>query len=106
MIYVLATMRIVQANVEEFKKVFEDEGLPLGAKHGRKLVGQWETSIGPIIPRELIDLWAYEDLAHRQKCQEAMAKDEEFQKFLVKINSLILEETIKIIAPTPCSPLQ
>ena len=74
MIYVMATCRIAPENVKEFMKIFQDEWE--WGKYGRKLAGQWITAIGQRGPREITDLWVFDDLAHRQREQEAVAKDE------------------------------
>ena len=105
MLYFMATLRVAPQNVEKFNQVFE-EYLALGEKHGRKLVGQWQTIIGPRVPREIIDLWAFDDLAHRQRFLEAAAKDEEMQKVLAKLTTFIVEESTKAMVPLPPSPLK
>ena len=105
MIYVEATIRVAPDKVEEFKKLLEKH-LPLAEKYGRKLVGSWETLIGPRIPRQIVNLWAFEDMAHRERYNAVFSKDEELLKSRSRLESLILEETTKIMVPTPYSPLK
>ncbi|MBI2832642.1 MAG: NIPSNAP family protein [Chloroflexi bacterium] len=104
MIYVMATCRVALENREKFLRTFREEWQ--WDKYGRKLVGQWETIIGPRLPREITDLWAFDDLAHRQREQEAVAKDPDQIRVISKLNGMLVEETIKVMAPLPLSPLK
>ncbi len=104
MIYVMATCRVMPENRDKFLKIFEEEWQ--WGKYGRKLAGQWETIIGQRLPREITDLWAFDDLAHRQREQEAVAKDPEQLRVIAKLNSLLVDETVKVLAPLPLSPLK
>ncbi|MFC1981313.1 hypothetical protein ACFLVN_03620 [Chloroflexota bacterium] len=73
---------------EQFTKITNDERLPLGAKYERKLVEAWETHVDPHIPKEIIDLWVYDDLAHMERRR-------------VKSISIISGETLEVIVPLP-----
>ena len=101
MIYLEASLRVVPGKMNELMEVFENEYLPASNKLGRKLVAQWKTSIGTL--DEIIDLWAYDDLTHMQRFQEARAKSPEFRKASEHLRSLIAYETTRLMVPTPLS---
>ena len=104
MIYLEASLRVVPGKMDEFMEVFENELLPASNKLGRKLVAQWQTRIGTL--DEVVDLWAYDDLSHMQRVQEARAKSPEFKKALDHLRSLIAYETTRLMVPTPLSQMK
>ena len=97
MIYLEASLRVVPGKMNEFMEVFEKEYLPCSNKLGRKLVAQWRTSIGT--QDEITDLWAYDDLTHMQRFQEARAKSPEFTKATEHLRPLIAYETTVMLTP-------
>ncbi|MDO8687045.1 MAG: NIPSNAP family protein [Dehalococcoidales bacterium] len=104
MIYVEASIRVVPGKMNEFMEVFEKEFLPSSNKLGRKLVAQWRTTIGTL--DEITDLWAYDDLTHMQRFQEAKAKSPEFTKASEHLRALIAFETTRLMVPTPLSSMK
>ena len=104
MIYLEASARVVPGKMNEFMEVFEKELLPVSNKLGRKLVAQWRTTIGTL--DEITDLWAYDDLNHMQRFQEARGKSPEFTKAFEHLKSLIAHETSRLMVPTPLSSMK
>ncbi len=104
MIYVEASIRVVPGKMNEFMEVFEKEFLPLSNKLGRKLAAQWRTTIGTL--DEVTDLWAYDDLSHMQRFQEARAKSPEFTKASEHLRTLIAYETTRLMVPTALSSMK
>lgn len=95
-------VEVVPGKMDEFMEVFSKELLPASNKLGRKLVAQWRTTIGSL---EIVDLWAFEDLTHMQRFQEARQLSEEMRKASEKITALIARETTRLMVPTPVSSL-
>jgi hypothetical protein len=104
MIYLEASLRAVPGKMKELMAVFEQEYLPLSNKFGRKLVAQWTTSIGTL--DELVDLWAYDDLTHMQRFNEARAKSAEFAKASEHLRALIAYEEVRLMLPTSLSAMK
>jgi len=104
MIYLEATIEVVPGKMNEFMEVLSKEYLPASEKLGRKLAAQWQTLVGTL--DEVVDLWAYDDLAHMQRFQEARQKDEEILKAGERLRSLIAHETTKLLMPTPYSAIK
>ena len=104
MVYVEASLRVVPGKMNEFMEVFEKEFLPLSNKLGRTLAAQWRTTIGTL--DEVIDLWAYDDLNHMQRFNDARAKSAEFTKASDHLRSLIAYEQTRLMAPTNLSKMK
>ncbi|MFC1860159.1 NIPSNAP family protein [Chloroflexota bacterium] len=104
MIYVEASLRVVPGKMDELMQVFKNEYLPASNKLGRKLIAQWHTTIGTL--DEITDLWAYDDLTHMQRFQEARAKSPEFTKASRHLRALVAHETTRLMVPTPLSSMQ
>jgi len=104
MIYLEASLRVVPGKMKELMEVFEKEFLPASNKLGRKLVAQWTTTIGTL--DEVVDLWAYEDLTHLQRLNEAKAKSPEFAKASEHLRALIAYEEARLMIPTPLSEMK
>jgi hypothetical protein len=85
-------------------QVFEKEYLPLSNKMGRKLLGQWTTSIGTL--DTLVDIWVYDDLSHMQRFNEARAKSPEFAVASEHLRALIGYEETRLMVPTALSALK
>ena len=101
MIYVEASLRVVPGKMNELMEVFEKEYLPISNKLGRTLAAQWRTSIGTL--DEITDLWAYDDLSHMQRFQEARSQSAEFKEASEHLRALIAYETTRLLVPTPLS---
>ena len=104
MIYVEASLRVVPGKMNELMEVFEKEFLPASKKVGMNLVAQWRTAIGTL--DEVIDLWAYDDLNHMQRVQEARAGSAEFKEAAAHLRALIAYEETRLIVPTSLSAMK
>jgi len=104
MIYIEASLRPVPGKMKELMDVLEKEYLPLSNRLGRKLLGQWTTSIGTL--DTLIDLWAYDDFNHMQRFNEARAKMPEFTVASEHLRALISYEETRLMVPTKLSEMK
>ena len=104
MIYLEASLRVVPGKMKELMKVFEQEYLPISNKLGRKLVAQWTTTIGTL--DEVVDLWAYDDLIHMHRFNEARAKSSEFASASEHLRALISYEEVRLMVPTSLSDMK
>jgi hypothetical protein len=104
MIYTEASLRVVPGKMKDFMAVFEQEFLPVSNKCGRKLVAQWTTAIGTL--DEVVNLWAYDDLIHMHRFNEARAKSSEFASASEHLRAHIAYEEVRLIVPTPLSDMK
>ena len=109
MIYEERVYTIVPGRMPDINKRFSEVTMKLFEKHGMKVVGFWQTIIGPSSISELIYIIAFEDLSHRQAAWEAFMNDPEWQnakRESEKNGPLVANVANKILKPTPYSPIQ
>ena len=95
MIYELRTYTLKPGSVPEFEERFTKRQ-PFREKHS-KLGGFWHTEFGPL--NEVVHIWPYESLQHRQDVRDAMAKDSDLQK--MGGSDLIVSQDSEIYLPAP-----
>lgn len=96
MIYELRTYDLKVGKVDTFMKRF-GEGLPVREKYS-KLGGFWFTDIGPL--NQVLHLWPYENMAHRDEVRAAAAKDSS-PLWPPKGDDCIMRMESEIILPAP-----
>jgi len=85
---------------------YERHGLPVQKRHLGQLIGFFVTDIGPL--NQVVFMWAYADLADRDRRRAAMEADPEWPVFLAKSKEIgaLKAQTTKILKPTGFSPLR
>ncbi len=103
MVYEMRTYTLHPGKVPEFEALIQNEALPHLTKYGT-LVGWWSTEIGPL--NEVIHLWSYDDLAHRERSRRLQAEDLTLAAFRPKAQQLVASQENKILVPSNFSPLR
>ena len=104
MIYMHVTCQIQHRKVPEWTASYEKILLPLIEKHGQKLVGAWQTTIG--IYDEVLDLYAFENMGEMERIRRELREDPvwiDYQKTSPSLEGL---EVSKLMVPLPYSPLK
>lgn len=83
----------------EFFKVYERDGLATHVKHLGRCLGFHQSDIGP--QHRIVHLWAYTDLADRQRRRDALAADPAWQIYLGKSAHLFTHQENEILRPVP-----
>ena len=96
MLYELRTYTLKPATTEAFEERFA-EGMPTREKYSR-LAGFWHTEIGPL--NQVIHLWPFDSLAHREEARAALAKDDS-GKWPPDIWEFVLDMESEILLPAP-----
>src|SRR5256885_2580378 len=96
MIYEVRTYTLRTGAVAEFEDRFAKRK-PLREKHSQ-LGAFWHTDFGPL--NQVVHVWPYEDLKHRNAVRDAMAKDTALQQ-LPGGRDLIVEQQADIMIPAP-----
>ena len=100
MIYEIRTYQIEPGSLAEVEKRFA-EAYDYRKKYS-ELTGFFHTEIGPL--NEIVHIWAYEDLADRERRREALIADPKWLAVLPRIQSHIEMMENKIMKPAPFSP--
>lgn len=94
---------LLVGKVPEFQALFEKEALPAVSKYS-KLIGWWSTEIGPL--NEVVHLWSYENMSHRERNRKVQGEDPQVQAFRLKVQGMILAQHNRILTPASFSPLK
>jgi hypothetical protein len=96
MIYEMRTYTLRPGGVSEFEERFA-ERKPYREKHSA-LGAFWHTEFGPL--NQVIHVWPYEDLKHREQVRAAMASDPDLQRIRPAPGLLVSQES-EIYIPAP-----
>jgi len=102
-IYEHRTYYVLPGKMNAFVASFADVIVPLTEKHGGKLVGAWQSSIGR--NNEFIYIMAYENLSEMERFWHDYRADEKFKEYM-KTGPWVSCVENRILRPTPYSPLQ
>ncbi|MCJ8322597.1 MAG: NIPSNAP family protein [Rhizobiales bacterium] len=91
-------------SVDAWLLKYEKDGLPVQKKHLGTFMGLYVSEIGVLHTSVL--MWAYEDLADRERRRAAMYADPDWQKFISEIWALdaIQKQDVMIMNPASYSP--
>ena len=104
MIFEERTYRLKSGSLAEYLRLVEQEGIALQKKHLGQLVGYFFSEIGPL--NQIVHIWAFADLADRDRRRAALWADADWQAFIPKIQVLIETMENKILKGAPFSPLR
>jgi hypothetical protein len=103
-IYTLVVSLLMPGKLGELTEISNKVTLPLFNKLGMKLAGSFHSYTGNM--NEIYTFNKYSDIAAFQKVMEAQKNSKEWQSFNVKLNSIRISATMKIIEPNPWSPMK
>jgi NIPSNAP len=83
--------------VPEYLKLYGEEGRAIQLRILGCNVGYYSVDIGP--QNTVIHLWAYQDIADRERRRASLAVDSDWQGYLPKIKPLMLTQDTRILKP-------
>ncbi|RYZ06997.1 MAG: NIPSNAP family protein [Comamonadaceae bacterium] len=83
--------------VPEYLALYGEEGRAIQLRILGCNVGYYSVDIGP--QSTVVHLWAYTDLAERERRREALAQDAGWRAYLPKIKPLMLVQDTRILRP-------
>ncbi len=89
---------------KELLDYYGEHGFPVQQKHLGRCIGFFQTEIGTL--NTLVHLWAYDDLAHRERARAEMGKDPDWHKFVTGQPKVVIAQEVRIMIPVPFSPLK
>jgi hypothetical protein len=108
-IHELRVYEPVPGKLPALHRRFRDVSIGLFERHGIRVVGFWDTYIGPGAGSSLTYLLEFDDLAHRESAWDAFQKDPEWQQARAESERdgpLVARITNSILRPTAYSPLK
>ena len=89
--------------LEVFLPRFQEVGLALQMKYCGRLIGYFVSDSGTL--NQIVQLWAYEDAADRDRRRAALWKDPDWNKFGEFALPLIAHQENQLLRPTSFSPV-
>lgn len=83
--------------VPEYLAIYEAEGRAIQLRILGCNVGYYSVDIGP--QNTVVHLWAYVDIAERERRRTALAADEGWRAYLPKIRPLMLTQDTRVLKP-------
>jgi hypothetical protein len=99
MIYEIRTYRLKTGATPAYLRLIGEECIALQKKYLGRLIGYFHSDIGPL--NEIVHIWAYADIADRERRREALLRDPAWQALLPRIQGHIETMENKIMKPAP-----
>jgi len=96
--------RLVPGSTPKFLHAYETLGLPVQNEHLAGLVGYFTSEIGEL--NHVISMWRYANVTERETRRQLMLADPRWPHYLAAITGLVDVQSIRILKPTPFSPLR
>lgn len=103
MIYELRTYTCYPGTVPKVLEMWKKEGKAMLDLYF-KMVGQWTSETG--IANQIITLWEFNDMNHRQEMREQLLKHPGFITYLEKCRKHYVSQTSQFLSPTALSPIK
>ncbi|MFC1929665.1 NIPSNAP family protein [Chloroflexota bacterium] len=104
MVYLHVTCQVQRRKVPEWSANYGKIILPLLEKHGQKLVGAWQNTIGTY--DEVLDLYAFNSMGDMERVRKELREDPDWIEYMKTSSSFVGLEVSKLMVPFPYSPLQ
>jgi hypothetical protein len=90
---------------KEWIEYYAEHGFPVQQRHLGRCIGFFTTEIGTL--NQIVHLWAYDSLAHRESARAKMAQDPDWHKFVNgQPKGCLMNQESRIMTPTAFSPLK
>jgi hypothetical protein len=99
MIYEIRTYRLKTGATPEYLRLIGEECIAIQKSHLGTLFGYFQADIGPL--NEIVHIWAYADIADRERRRAALLEDPRWRALLPQIQSHIETMENKIMKPAP-----
>ncbi len=104
MIVEMRTYTFLPGKVQEYLRLYEEEGMPIQRSILGNMLGYFTTEIGPL--NQVIHLWGYESLEDRSRRRAELQAHSGWQAYVAKIRPLLQAQESRILLPTRFSPIQ
>ena len=98
------TYHVYTGKLPEVVRLYETEGTALQQRVLGHLVGAFTVDVGAL--SSIVQLWAYDSHAERERRRAELQADPAWQAFLAKLQPLLHTQENRILVPTSFSPLR
>ncbi len=87
-------------------KLYQEKGLPVQYKYLGQPLAMYRTEVGTL--NQVVTLWQLDDMGEFQKRRTELAKNPDWQAFLVEVEALnaLMHQENKFISPIPLPPIE
>ncbi|MDN5210868.1 NIPSNAP family protein [Fulvivirgaceae bacterium BMA12] len=103
MIYELRTYTCYPGTVPTVLDMWEKQGKAMLDPYF-KMVGQWTSETGTA--NQIVTLWAFDDMNHRQEMREKLMKHPGFLEYLTACRKYYVTQTSQFLSATALSPIK
>ena len=90
--------------LEEFLRLYEQEGLDIQTKILGNLIGYFTSDIGPM--NQIVHLWGFADYSERDRRRRELLSNSVWRGYLPKVRALMVQQETKTLLPTSFSPIR
>jgi hypothetical protein len=90
--------------LEEFLRLYEQEGLDIQTKILGNLIGYFTSDIGPM--NQIVHLWGFADYSERDRRRRELLSNPVWRGYLPKVRALMVQQETKTLLPTSFSPIR
>ncbi len=98
------TYHVFTGKLPEVVRLYETEGTALQQRILGHLIGAFTVDVGAL--SSIVQLWAYESYAERERRRAELQADPAWKAFLAKLQPLLHTQENRILVPTSFSPLR
>ncbi len=98
------TYHVFTGKLPEVVRLYETEGTALQQRILGNLIGAFTVDVGAL--SSIVQLWAYDDYAERERRRADLQADPAWKAFLAKLQPLLHTQENRILVPTSFSPLR
>lgn len=98
------TYTVQPGKAKEWLDFYEKMGWPIQQRYLGRCLGFFVTEIGTL--NQIVHLWVYDSLAHRERARAEMANDPGWPAFINGQPRVVLQQESRILKPASFSPLQ
>ena len=98
------TYHVFTGKLPEVVRLYEVEGTALQQRILGNLIGAFTVDVGAL--SSIVQLWAYESYAERERRRAELQANPEWKAFLAKLQPLLHTQENRILVPTSFSPLR
>lgn len=103
MIYELRTYTCYPGTVPKILEMWQKRGKVMLDPYF-KMAGQWISETGTA--NQIITLWEFEDMNHRQEMRSQLLKHPGFMEYLAECRQYYVTQTAQFLSPTILSPIK
>lgn len=98
------TYTLKPGTIQQFLKLYENEGLEIQSGALGNLIGYFVTETGEL--NRVVQLWGFTTFEDRIKRRHELSHSDSWRAFLGKAGALVADQRSELLTPAPFSPIR